>query len=442
MTSIEDRAAAALDRTAVADGVAVLAVSGGPDSLVLLDTMVGLAPARRLALVVAHFDHGIHPESAAVAERCRQHAARHDLPFELGHGALGPDCGETKARAARLRWLESVRVARQARWIVTAHHEDDQVETVLMRFLRGSGPAGLAGIGERRGEWIRPFLTVTRPELLERASTLDPPAWVDPSNLDPRHLRGWIRSQVLPLLEARLPTVRRQVLEARQAFADDRLAWDELLTGTGRLDYRPDRRGGSVAALPLNGYSSAVVRALIKALGRRAGLTVGRRQVARVQMLLAQASTGRMVDLSGGAVAALEFGRLRLFRPARHPTDYRAVLSAQASGTEAGGWRFVLTAERAPPRVPRGGLTTWIVPAALTVRAWREGDRIRPLRGRGSRLVVRCMQDGKLPRHDRPSWPVLEAESEVVWVPGVCRSDAMVPEPGAEALRIDADPSS
>lgn len=443
MNSIADRTAAALDRAAVADGVAILAVSGGPDSLVLLETMVGLASTRRLELVVAHFDHGIHPDSAAVAERCARHAARHGLPFELGRGDLGPACGETRARAARLRWLESVRTTRGARWILTAHHQDDQVETVLMRFLRGSGPAGLAGIAERRGPWIRPLLTGTHQELLAQAAHLDPPAWTDPSNLDSRHLRGWLRSTVLPLLEARLPAVRAQLLRTRAASAEERQAWDELLTRTDALEYRSDRGGGSVAAVPLSGYSSAVLRALVRALGRRAGLTLGRSQVARVQALLAKGSTGRMVDLSGGAVAALEFGRLRLFRPAAHPTDYRAALPSGAGSSAVAGWRFDLTPEPAPMRIPRGGWTTWVAPTAqLTVRPWREGDRIRPIRGRGSRLVVRCMQDGKVPRHDRPGWPVLETDTEVVWVPGVCRSGALAPEPGADALRIDADPSS
>ncbi len=84
-------------------------------------------------------------------------------------------------------------------------------------------------------------------------------------------------------------------------------------------------------------------------------------------------------------------------------------------------------------------MTAWFEPAPLGLRAWREGDRIRPLRGRGSRLLVRCFQDARVARSRRAGWPVLESEGSPVWVPGVCRSDRLLPPPGAEALRVDAE---
>ena len=82
-------------------------------------------------------------------------------------------------------------------------------------------------------------------------------------------------------------------------------------------------------------------------------------------------------------------------------------------------------------------MTAWFAADALAVRTPRAGERIRPIGGAGTRLLVRCFQEAKVPRGRRAAWPVLEWEGSVVWVPGVCRADALVPEPGAEALCVD-----
>src|SRR2546426_2023242 len=130
-------------------GTAIVAVSGGPDSVALLDLLHAVAAERGLALVVAHADHGMQADSRLVGQAVRELAARYRLPFELGQRHLGPDATETVARRARYAWLREVQRRRAARYLVTAHHQDDQVETILLRLLKGSAPAGLAGIPPR-----------------------------------------------------------------------------------------------------------------------------------------------------------------------------------------------------------------------------------------------------------------------------------------------------
>src|SRR2546425_1120143 len=168
MTALLDRFRAHLDRAALLahPGPAVVAVSGGVDSVALLDLLHGVAAGRGLALVVAHADHQIQADSRAVGQAVKGLADRFGLPFELGQLGLGPDASETVARRARYAWLGEVRRRHGARYLVTAHHRDDQVETVLLRVLRGSAPAGLAGIPARgRGGVVRPLLPLpkTRP---------------------------------------------------------------------------------------------------------------------------------------------------------------------------------------------------------------------------------------------------------------------------------------
>src|SRR5256714_7291551 len=161
MALLLERLRAHLDRAGLfrAPGSAVLAVSGGPDSVALLDLMLAVAGERGLSLVVPHAVHGIRAASRTVGQSVGELARRSGLPFELGELELGPGATETAARRARYAWLAAVQRPPAARYLVTAHHADDQVETILLRVLKGSGPARLAGMPARgRGGVVRPPL--------------------------------------------------------------------------------------------------------------------------------------------------------------------------------------------------------------------------------------------------------------------------------------------
>src|SRR5258706_7119460 len=114
-------------------GLGVVAVSGGADSVALLDLLHGVAPERGLTLVVAHVDHGIQMESGKVGKMVRDLAARYGVPFELAELSLGPGTTETAARRARYAWLREMQQHLGALYVVTAHHQDDQIETVVLR---------------------------------------------------------------------------------------------------------------------------------------------------------------------------------------------------------------------------------------------------------------------------------------------------------------------
>src|SRR5688572_3217514 len=206
MTALLDRFREHLDRARLLrrPGTALVAVSGGPDSVALLDLMHAVATAHGLSLVVAHADHGIQSDSRTVGQMVRRLAERYGLPFALGELGLGPGATETVARRARYAWLGEARRHYGAGYVVTAHHQDDQVETILLRVLKGSAPAGLAGMPARgRGGVVRPLLPFTRGELEAHLVERGLPFHDDPANRDPRHLRSWVRTELLPRLTER-----------------------------------------------------------------------------------------------------------------------------------------------------------------------------------------------------------------------------------------------
>lgn len=220
-----------------------IAVSGGPDSLALLLLGAAALPGRVEAATV---DHGLRPESAAeadfVAGLCGRLRVRHAVlrPAEPIGGSL-----QAAARRARYQLLEDWRRARGFDWIMTAHHADDQAETLLMRMNRGSGVAGLRGVRPVNGRVIRPLLGWRRAELAAIVGDAGIEALADPSNEDRRFDRVRLRRHLgeAPWLDpAAVARSAAALADADEAveWAVDRLAGDRLADGADgvRLDAR------------------------------------------------------------------------------------------------------------------------------------------------------------------------------------------------------------
>ena len=423
-------------------GTAVVAVSGGPDSVALLDLVHSLAPELGLALVVGHADHGIQADSSSVGQAVAALARRYGLPFELGELHLGLDATETAARRARYAWLADVQRRRAARYLVTAHHRDDQVETILLRLLRGSGPAGLAGMPARaRGGLVRPLLAFTHHDLVEHVAARALPVHHDPANRDPRHLRSWVRTVLLPLVSARLGAgARDDLARAGRAAALERRAWDRVLRHLPDLELRLDEHGFDVARGGLAGYDNALAVAVLRAAARRAGLVLGPRR-ARQLVRLARRPSGRRQTLGGEWVAEVAFDRIRVRHGTREGREggevVEVVVDDERGRARFGEFRVEWSAEPAPERLARGDWTTWIAGGAWEVRRLRPGDALVPLGGVGHRPVRRLLMDARVSRSDRAQYPIVARGETILWVPGICRSAADLPRPGTPAVRVD-----
>lgn len=420
-------------------GLAVLAVSGGGDSLAMLDLLAGLAAELGLALLVAHADHGIAADSAAVADAvARQVRERYGCPSVVGTLRLGAGASETRSRLARYRFLRAVQAERGARYLVTAHHADDQAETVLLRVLRGSAPAGLKGIDARGpGGLVRPLLPFRHAELLAHAEAAGLRVSHDPANGDPRHLRSWVRATLLPVVRERLGDEADLALLAlaRHAAREVR-AWDAVLDLVPGLAPRCSEGRIEVARAALRGYDNALAGRILRAAGARAGLRLGPSAAARLARFAARADSGRRVALGDGLVAEAAFDALVVSRAAPAPAGF--ALDASRGEMAFGGIALAWRPEPAPATLPRGGWTTWLEAGALAVRAAQAGDVVRPIGGVGRRKVSRLLMEARVPRAVRPAYPVVTAGDDVLWVPGVCRAAARIPGPGTEAVRIDA----
>jgi tRNA(Ile)-lysidine synthase len=174
-------------------GTYVLAVSGGVDSMVLLDL---LCQEPELRLVVAHYDHGMRPDSLEDRRLVQAIAAHHEVPFVYQEGHLGAGTSEAAARKARYQFLKETRQASGAGAIITAHHQDDVLETAIINLLRGTGRKGLTALSSRH-DVVRPLLHVSKQELLDYARTYHLEWREDTTNQNPAYLRNYVRQNLL-----------------------------------------------------------------------------------------------------------------------------------------------------------------------------------------------------------------------------------------------------
>ena len=245
-----------------ADTVVVVAVSGGADSVALwrclnavhrhaIDT---LPPARRGRLILAHYNHRRRGEASdadqafcdQLARQCGQEFATADQPCDSGD--------EATMASRRKAFLRQTARRTGARWIATAHHTDDNVETFLHHLLRGTGTAGLAAMQpftpEQDWVWVKPFFGERRESLRHYLQRLDQPFREDATNLQTVHTRNWIRGELLPTIRTRFPkadaSIHRAAGHLRQTrsfidrFASDWLQTHQIATGPVRCIVRTD----------------------------------------------------------------------------------------------------------------------------------------------------------------------------------------------------------
>ncbi len=410
-----------------------IALSGGLDSIVLLDLLADLRSKWGWRLAAAHFDHRMRAESSEEAEWVRAKCAKLFLPVKIGRAHLAPS-GEAQARELRYRFLYRARDELGGGWLATAHQADDQAETVLFRLLRGSGLAGLSGIPARRApRTVRPLLPFWRIEIEAHARARDLDYLTDPTNLDVRYQRNWIRHVLIPRLEAeghvdlRGELVRLAGLAGRASAVvgqiTERAAGELILEATkGRI---------AVARTRLLAYDSKVRAHLLRALVARVGPQPGRVGTRIALEFTNSCSSGRSIDLSGGVRLSREFDRLLIERRARELSDVdedlvlRDCRSGRGDVSIAGvRWRVRWGLGAPADDTVCGEQFACFDPTELqfplAVRSWRPGDRIR--QAAGTRKLKKVFVDHEVGRSQRGGYPLVADQTRVLWIVGLLKS--------------------
>ena len=430
----------------IPDGATVLvAVSGGADSMALLDVLNTVVPRRRWRLAVAHLHHGIRGRSAdedtAFVKRqartfgLRAIVGRADVPALARRRGISV---EMAAREARYDFLARTAKRMGAAVVATAHTADDQAETILLKLLRGAGPEGLSGMPYATVlhdcQVVRPLLDVRRPAILAYLRQRGVPWREDDSNRDVAFLRNRVRHELLPLLETRFnPQVRTaltrlgRIMEAENEWLD--ALTKELMEGV----YSADGRGG-LSCSALRNLPLAARRRVVRLWLARSGVpqeSLDFDAVERVQGLVEREGGQASVSLAGGWAVRRRYGTLVIGRnpaePALRRLRIRIAVPGQTILAELG---LKVTVRLEPGLVKERGGGPGILPAgatlsaapwrrrALYLRTWAAGDRMKPFGMKGTKKVQDILVDAKVPRETRDRVLLIECGGEIVWLPG------------------------
>jgi len=389
----------------------MVAVSGGPDSVCLLHV---LREAGVDVAGVAHFNHKLRGEESEEDERfVAALAEKLALPFYRAASDLREVRGnlEQAARRARVEFFRSLIRDGAANRVATGHTRDDQAETVLFRFLRGSGLAGLAGIHPVTSDgFIRPFLAVTRAEVCDYLHSRKIVWREDSSNRETRFARNRIRHELLPLLAREW---NPKIGDSLAHLAD--LAYEEERWWAATLDQAGSEISAEkLASAPRAMARRSVRRAIAKAKGDLRGVEF--EHVERIIELAAKPTGAGRIRLPGMLITR-SFDWLHFAKPGVEPMTEPVCLIIPGTYADPGGLGSIRF--EVQPTVASGCANLRLELAArMKLRAWRPGDHYRPVGKSRDQKIREMFQSARVPSWQRRSWPIVELEGKILWARG------------------------
>jgi tRNA(Ile)-lysidine synthase len=410
-----------------------VAVSGGIDSVVLLDILASLRQELPVALTVLHLNHGIRGKEAARDQRFVHELSEHySLPYldqEVDVPAYKKQNSLTlqeAARELRYRFFEQAMETYNLDKVAIGQTADDQAETVLMRLIRGGGARGLKGIPPVREGYIRPLIEVWREELLHYAQHKGLAFVQDSSNLKKDYLRNRIRLELLPALSEYNPGIKERLLHLAQVLGEDESFLDglaeEIAKGIVTVDHEVSISIPSLLSLP----AALQARILQHAFARLAARgTLEYPHITNVMALIGEGGGSKQVTLPGGYWARRSYDTLVLGRQAETPAGMAGEIEITIPGrTRLEGLAMELEAAIAEGRLdPQADPDTALLDfhrlaLPLRVRTFQPGDCFIPLGMESPKKLKNLFIDLKIPRAERLRIPLVISGDAICWVAG------------------------
>lgn len=399
-----------------------VALSGGLDSMVLLHLAHQIFGPRSDCLTAVHINHGLQPAAAQFETFCRNACARLNIPLDVIPVSVSAPAGsggvEAAARAARYRAFEELMDENDA--LLMAHHGDDQLETLLFRFLRGSGVRGLAGIPRQRplgrGVLVRPLLDFSRARL-ERFAREAGIEWVeDPTNAQSHYDRNFLRHQIVPLVTQRWPSLRQRLRSTAAACAEA----DALSVALAREQYARLADGEHRLLLP--GFRELSLAEQRNLLQWWLGGSLRRTLTDQELVDLTEAADDGAPEIRAGEFAVRRF-QSHIYR-VRHGSGAQILPVSLVPDQPVAVGRYRISLRRAQAA---GGMQP-----SLQVIARQGGERFMPRSGGPSRSLKKWLQERAVPPWERSSLPLITGREGVVAVADLwCHPDYRESESGS-----------
>lgn len=411
----------------------LVGLSGGADSAALTHVLCALAPKYGFKVYAAHVNHCLRGSAADEDEEfSRRFAEKMGIDFfslRVDVKAYANEHGmseELAGRAVRYDFFEKLMKEHGIDCTATAHHRNDNAETILMNFMRGSGISGLCGIPYIRGRIIRPLLDVTRAEIEKYCEDNGIKYVTDATNLEEEYTRNKIRHTLIPLIEKTFnPSFTDTVTNNAAIIARE----DDFISEFASEKYKAIVKDGCVPVQELVGLHPAIGARIIRMMTESVcgKSDVPSKVIDSVLELAENGKTGTRADIARGAQAFVEYGKLYIAYPEKEtePFSYKLEIGKKTYIPELGKWFLAETADErkgdgeyfSVPDFDENGILD------VEIRSRRAGDVFIPSGMRGRKKLKDYMIDAKIPRFKRDRVGILTFNGKIAWIIGHRRAE-------------------
>lgn len=408
------------------DDIIVIGCSGGPDSMALLNVLLDIRKKKKISLVCAHVNHNVRKESKDEESFLQDYCKEREVFFEsMTIEKYGEDNFHNEARKIRYNFFEEVVNKYQAKYLMTAHHGDDLMETILMRLVRGSTLKGYAGF-EKKIEKdnytiVRPLVFVTKEELEQYDKDNDIPFVIDKSNFKGKYTRNRYRKEVLPFLKEEDNKVHKKFLKYSDTLIEYSEYIDKVLKKEINRVYKNNTINISFFLENDLLIQKKIMFYILEQVYHDDLNQINMTHVLSIIDLMHSKKANSKINLPGNYDAVKEYDTLRIKQEIQYIDDYEIEIDKMVELPNKKTIKVVEHEESNDNNVCRLLSTEICMP--LYVRTRRLGDKIELKKIVGKRKLKDIFIDKKVPLSERDEWPVVvDSKGTVLWIPGIKKS--------------------
>ena len=403
------------------DSWVVVACSGGPDSMCLLHLINSIKDTKNLHIVCAHVNHKLRDESEEEAQMVKSFCEKRNITFELLEikEYLKGTFSEEDARKRRYRFFASLAKKYHATYLLTAHHGDDLIETILMRITRGSNLSGYIGIKDKNinEEYsiLRPLLTTTKDTIIEYNTKNDVPYKIDKSNENLKYTRNRYRHTIIPFLKKEEHNVHLKYLKFSKELEMYDNFVNEYITDKNLLKDNKILLANIYKESPF--IQRKTVELLVKEIQKNDYFAISDNQMDQILKLFT--ANNKSIDLNNGYKCINEYGYLQIIK--NDPVNFTELIIDKDISTKYFDFYYN----------PKDGndsnyciyLSSSELKLPLKLRLKQVGDKMQVKNMAGSKKVSDIFIDSKIPKTKRAEYPILvDANNTILWLPGLKKS--------------------
>lgn len=408
------------------EDIVVIGCSGGPDSMALLNILMNIRKRKKISLICAHVNHNVRRESKNEEEFLHQYCLDNDIVFEsMTIERYGDDNFHNEARKIRYQFFEDIVNKYGANYLMTAHHGDDLMETILMRIVRGSTLKGYAGfekiVHKEKYVLVRPLIFLTKEEIEQYDKSNNIPFVIDKSNFKDKYTRNRYRKEILPFLKQEEPIVHSKFLK----FSDTLLEYNEYINKVLTKEIKKTCEDTTIK-IPLFLENELLIQKkiifyLLEQIYHDDLNQINMTHVLSIIKLMKSSRPNGSINLPGNYKAIKEYDKLKLIQEIDYIDDYEIEIDEIVELPSGKTIKVVDNEEKNDNNVCR--LLSTEVTMPLYVRTRKLGDKMELKNVSGKQKLKDIFIDKKVPLTSRDEWPVVvDSKDNILWIPGIKKS--------------------